>query len=67
METLDSFAQIEARRDALNISIARLCRGADLNQVSYWRLLSGKRRAVRPSTIRKLDKALTALETEQGR
>lgn len=60
------FAGIEADRERLNISRARLCRAADVSDSTYSRLLNGGTSAPQIRTLSRLRKALDRISSQRS-
>jgi predicted transcriptional regulator len=56
------FESIEARRSSLGVSVAQLCRRADMSEATYYRLLKGKKRQPHFRTVNRLQTALRDFE-----
>lgn len=60
---MTDFADIDARREALGVSQAELCRKANISETTYVRARKG-RGDVRGRTVRALAEALKTFEPE---
>jgi len=58
----DRFDAIEARREARSISVAQLCRRADVSESTYARLLKCPGRVPHFKTLNRLSQAISNLE-----
>jgi transcriptional regulator with XRE-family HTH domain len=56
------FDELDNRRESLGLSVARLCRRADISTSAYQRLAKDKNRKPNYRTIRRLEQALQNLE-----
>lgn len=58
------FDAICARRTCLGVSVARLCRKADIHQSTWQQLIRDPKRAPNFRTVQRLEKAMTQFERE---
>lgn len=56
------FDNIEARRSSLGVSVAQLCRRADISEASYNRLRKDKNRQPHFKTVNQLQHAIRQFE-----
>jgi transcriptional regulator with XRE-family HTH domain len=62
---MSTFAEIDARRVALGVSQAELCRRANISEGTYWKAKTGANEP-RGRTLRIIERALDSFEPVQG-
>lgn len=62
----DRFNELDKRREGLGLSVARLCRRADISTSAYQRLVKDGRRSPNFRTVRRLEQALTHFERSEA-